>query len=54
MTIVAFIFTPIVPVYQGWTYWVFRQRVTSRRIQSSVRSARYGSASESPVFSPSD
>lgn len=28
MTIVAIIFVPIVLVYQGWTYWVFRQRVT--------------------------
>ncbi len=27
MTIVALIFTPFVLVYQGWTYWVFRQRV---------------------------
>ena len=27
MTIVAFIFVPIVLIYQGWTYWVFRQRV---------------------------
>ncbi len=28
MTVVAVIFTPIVLVYQGWTYWVFRRRVT--------------------------
>ena len=27
MTIVALIFTPIVLVYQGWSYWVFRERV---------------------------
>ena len=27
MTIVALIFTPIVLVYQGWTYWVFRARL---------------------------
>jgi cytochrome d ubiquinol oxidase subunit II len=27
MTIVAFLFTPIVLVYQGWTYYVFRHRV---------------------------
>jgi cytochrome d ubiquinol oxidase subunit II len=27
MTVVAAIFTPFVLVYQGWTYWVFRQRV---------------------------
>lgn len=28
MTIVALIFVPIVLVYQGWSYWVFRKRVT--------------------------
>ena len=27
MTIVAAIFTPLVLLYQGWTYWVFRQRI---------------------------
>lgn len=27
MSIVALIFVPIVLVYQGWTYWVFRHRV---------------------------
>ncbi|HZW03538.1 MAG TPA: cytochrome d ubiquinol oxidase subunit II [Anaerolineaceae bacterium] len=28
MTIVALIFTPIVLLYEGWSYWVFRKRVT--------------------------
>ena len=27
MTIVAAIFTPIVLLYQGWTYWIFRRRL---------------------------
>ncbi len=27
MSIVALIFVPVVLVYQGWTYWVFRQRI---------------------------
>ncbi len=27
MTVVALIFTPLVLLYQGWTYWVFRGRV---------------------------
>jgi cytochrome d ubiquinol oxidase subunit II len=27
MSIVALIFVPIVLLYQGWSYWVFRQRV---------------------------
>ena len=29
MTIVAAIFVPIVLLYQGWTYWVFRKRITA-------------------------
>ena len=31
MTVVAVIFTPLVLLYQGWTYWVFRKRVTVQR-----------------------
>jgi cytochrome d ubiquinol oxidase subunit II len=30
MTIVALIFTPIVLVYQGWSYWIFRKRIEAR------------------------
>jgi cytochrome d ubiquinol oxidase subunit II len=30
MTIVALIFVPIVLVYQGWNYYVFRHRVTGK------------------------
>jgi len=29
MSIVALIFVPIVLIYQGWSYWVFRKRVTA-------------------------
>ncbi len=29
MSIVALIFVPIVLAYQGWTYWMFRKRVTT-------------------------
>jgi cytochrome d ubiquinol oxidase subunit II len=28
MTIVALIFTPLVLIYQGWSYWVFRGRLS--------------------------
>ncbi len=28
MTIVALVFVPIVLLYQGWSYWVFRKRLT--------------------------
>lgn len=29
MSVVALIFVPIVLIYQGWTYWVFRHRLSS-------------------------
>ncbi|KGM13090.1 cytochrome d ubiquinol oxidase subunit II [Cellulomonas bogoriensis] len=32
MTWVAVILTPFVLLYQGWTYWVFRKRITSAQI----------------------
>jgi cytochrome d ubiquinol oxidase subunit II len=39
MTVVALIFTPLVLVYQAWTYWVFRARVS----EETVASGFYGS-----------
>ncbi|MEU8239522.1 cytochrome d ubiquinol oxidase subunit II [Actinoplanes missouriensis] len=35
MTWVAVCFTPIVLIYQGWTYWVFRKRLTLSDIPAS-------------------
>ncbi|MGZ4624962.1 MAG: cytochrome d ubiquinol oxidase subunit II [Kineosporiaceae bacterium] len=32
MTWVAVIFTPLVLAYQGWTFWVFRHRLSTRNI----------------------
>lgn len=32
MAVVALVFTPIVVVYQGWTYWVFRKRLSTKHI----------------------
>lgn len=32
MTWVAAVFTPIVLMYQGWTYWVFRKRISVHHI----------------------
>ncbi|GAB3979577.1 cytochrome d ubiquinol oxidase subunit II [Actinoallomurus acanthiterrae] len=34
MTWVAVVFTPVVLAYQGWTYWVFRKRLTRAAISS--------------------
>jgi cytochrome bd ubiquinol oxidase subunit II len=36
MTVVAIIITPVVLVYQGWTYYVFRARVTGEEVASPV------------------
>ena len=32
MTIVALVMTPIVLLYQGWTYWVFRKRIGTQHL----------------------
>jgi cytochrome d ubiquinol oxidase subunit II len=32
MTWVAVILTPVVLLYQGWTYWVFRKRISAEHI----------------------
>jgi cytochrome d ubiquinol oxidase subunit II len=39
MTVVAVIFTPLVLLYQGWTYWVFRQRVSGERVHEAAEMA---------------
>jgi cytochrome d ubiquinol oxidase subunit II len=36
MTWVALIFTPVVLAYQGWTYWVFRHRVSGAPLPPAV------------------
>ena len=36
MTWVAVILTPVVLIYQGWTYWVFRQRISTKQIPPSI------------------
>lgn len=33
MTIAAVCFVPIVLIYQGWTYWVFRKRITRKDLE---------------------
>ena len=47
MTIVALIFTPLVLVYQGWSYWVFRARVLRPRQSADVVTT----AGEGPISS---
>jgi cytochrome d ubiquinol oxidase subunit II len=40
MTWAALIFAPLVMGYQGWTYWVFRRRVSADRIPASAGLSR--------------
>lgn len=42
MTVVAVVFTPLVLLYQGWTYWVFRRRIDP----GSVGGSGYEASSE--------
>ena len=36
MTWVAVVLVPVVLIYQGWTYWVFRQRISTEHIPPSI------------------
>ncbi len=40
MTIVAVIMTPIVLIYQGWTFWVFRKRISTSMIPAQPEAGR--------------
>lgn len=40
MTWVAAVFAPIVLMYQGWTYWVFRKRITVAPTEHALDAAR--------------
>ncbi len=39
MTVVALVMTPIVLIYQGWTYWVFRKRISTKMIPELTTAA---------------
>lgn len=36
MSWVAVVLTPVVLIYQGWTYWVFRKRITVEQIPAPI------------------
>jgi cytochrome bd ubiquinol oxidase subunit II len=44
MSIVALIFVPLVLLYQGWTYYVFRARVTGAEVESPAELLGGGAA----------
>lgn len=39
MTVVALVFTPLVLLYQSWTYWVFRKRIGTQHIPAAAQPA---------------
>jgi cytochrome d ubiquinol oxidase subunit II len=43
MTVIAAIFVPLVLLYQGWTYHVFRARVGGRDVQAPPLAPTAGS-----------
>jgi cytochrome bd ubiquinol oxidase subunit II len=43
MTWVTVVMAPLTMVYQGWTYWVFRQRVSADRIPPATGLSRRAS-----------
>jgi cytochrome bd ubiquinol oxidase subunit II len=49
MTWVALIFTPVVLAYQGWTYWVFRTRLTRSDIATKPAPPVTGPDTMEPV-----
>jgi cytochrome d ubiquinol oxidase subunit II len=40
MTWAALVFAPLVMLYQAWTYWVFRKRISADRIPEPIGLAR--------------
>jgi cytochrome bd ubiquinol oxidase subunit II len=48
MTWVAVIFTPVVLLYQGWTYWIFRKRLTRPGIPAGPPSSGTPSGGTGP------
>ncbi len=37
MTVIALVMTPLIVIYQGWTYWVFRKRISASQIPHPER-----------------
>jgi cytochrome d ubiquinol oxidase subunit II len=54
MTVVAAIFVPLVLAYQGWSFWVFRQRLVRPAARPGVSSAAPGpeASAAAPETSP--
>ena len=49
----ALLFTPIVLAYQGWTYWVFRRRISTDRPTQRIAGGSSSPAAMSAAIRPS-
>ncbi|GAA5159046.1 cytochrome d ubiquinol oxidase subunit II [Ornithinimicrobium tianjinense] len=49
MTVVAVVFTPVVLLYQAWTYWTFRRRISGHHIPTEVHHAAVTDETPRPV-----
>jgi cytochrome d ubiquinol oxidase subunit II len=49
MTVVAVVFTPVVLLYQSWTYWTFRRRISGHHIPTDVHHAAETEETRRPV-----
>jgi cytochrome d ubiquinol oxidase subunit II len=49
MTVVALIVTPVVLLYQGWTYYVFRRRLGLTESAPGPENAPIAPAAEGPT-----
>jgi cytochrome d ubiquinol oxidase subunit II len=47
MSWTALVFLPLILLYQGWTYWIFRKRVSRASIQAATGTAPAGAAAQS-------
>ena len=52
MSIIALIFVPIVLAYQGWTYYMFRKRITRRQTNTGLLDFPAGVNSFIRLFAP--
>jgi cytochrome bd ubiquinol oxidase subunit II len=52
MTWVAVIFTPVVLLYQSWTYWTFRKRISGHHIPTEVAAGARTEESTATASSP--
>jgi cytochrome d ubiquinol oxidase subunit II len=48
MTVVALVFAPLVLLYQGWTYWVFRRRISRSDLQAACAGGSGGFSLSAP------